>query len=31
VRQRSATLVGRARVVRNEGTAGCVLNLDRQE
>jgi monofunctional biosynthetic peptidoglycan transglycosylase len=29
VRQRSATLVGRARVVREERTAACVLHLDR--
>lgn len=31
VRRRSATLVQRARVVRNEGTAGCVLLIDRPE
>lgn len=30
VRQRSATLVARARDVRAGGTAGCVLHLDRQ-
>jgi hypothetical protein len=29
VRQRSAQLVGRARVVREERMAACVLNLDR--
>lgn len=31
VRRRSATLVQRARVVRNEGTAACVLLTDRPE
>ncbi|MGE0742436.1 MAG: monofunctional biosynthetic peptidoglycan transglycosylase [Hyphomonadaceae bacterium] len=31
VRQRAATLVSRARVVRNEGMAGCVLALDRRD
>lgn len=31
VRRRSATLVERARVVRNEHTAACVLYLDRPE
>jgi monofunctional biosynthetic peptidoglycan transglycosylase len=31
VRRRSATLVQRARVVRNEGTADCVLLMDRRE
>lgn len=31
VRRRSATLVERARVVRNERTAGCVLLLDRPQ
>jgi len=31
VRQRASTLVGRARVVRNEGTAGCVLESDRRD
>lgn len=31
VRRRAATIVQRARVVRNEGLAGCVLALDRAE
>lgn len=31
VRRRAATLVSRARVVRNEGLAACVLFLDRRE
>lgn len=31
VRRRSATLVSRARVVRNDGLAACVLFLDRRE
>jgi monofunctional biosynthetic peptidoglycan transglycosylase len=31
VRRRAATLVERARVVRNEHTAGCVLFIDRPE
>ena len=31
VRQRSAMLVGRARVVRDERMAACVLNLDRPD
>lgn len=30
VRRRSATLVARARVIRNEGLAGCVLESDRR-
>jgi monofunctional biosynthetic peptidoglycan transglycosylase len=30
VRRRSASIVERARVVRNEGMAACVLNLDRR-
>jgi hypothetical protein len=31
VRRRAATLVQRARVVRNERTAACVLLTDRPE
>ncbi|MDX2276099.1 MAG: monofunctional biosynthetic peptidoglycan transglycosylase [Hyphomonadaceae bacterium] len=31
VRRQSARIVSRAQVVRNEGMAGCVLTLDRQE
>lgn len=30
VRRRSATLVARARVIRNEGLAACVLQQDRR-